>query len=965
VSLPLLATKLYSPPARPNLVPRPRLNEKLSAGLARRLTLVSAPAGFGKTTLVAAWAGAQGSLASLTGAGGKFSPAPQHLSDVLRRRSLAQFAWLTLDEEDNDPARFFAYLIAALQKIDSGLGQGAQSLLSAAQLPPAEALVATLINDLATMQTNAILVLDDYHLIHSQRVHAALGLLLERQPHNVHLVLLTREDPPLPLPRMRARGEMVEIREKDLRFSLGEAAAFLTQTMGLDLSQEAIAALANRTEGWIAGLQMAALALQGTLSLQDQAHAEEFIHAFQGDDRYVMDYLMEEVFRHQSQEIQDFLLQTAILERMCAPLCDEVLGDMRQRSGDKDSNPPTPPSPLPSQEILESLERSNLFIIPLDNKREWYRYHRLFADLLHYRLERQFPEWLPELHRRASRWYAQAGDPDQAMKHALAVPDHGLAADLAEANMLHMTGSSRIATYLNWVQQIPDEVIFARPYLCAGCGWAYVLTNQVDAAEKYVKAGQAALSRFEPIYDASLDRWITLEEVRGNLAAIRSYANRGRNDFSSAIEHANQALADLPPEAMSVRCAVALNLGMLHMDSGELGMARQAFNDAFDMAKESGQNIYVAVSALAFLGGLAFSQGKLNEAARFFYRAIQFGTGAGHPSGALPGLGAVHGWLVALHYQRDEMAAAQEHLDIVLQTVGQLGVPATVMRAYLYQALLAQNRGEFSTAEVWYQKVGEIMPVRQIRDLLQTEWIVFRGQFYLAQGDLDKAASLLQEHGVLASDLEGSAALDNDHLRTLAPRLAQYLLLARLLLAQGNFDQSASLLERVSAIAKVIQNVEVLLETLVFQAILITSQRGDPARALPYLEKALTLAAPEGYVRPFLNAGDPLVKLLRQAIVQDIQPAYAHKLLTHLAEYPLSVGPVKVASEIEELIDPLTEREQQVLRLLAADLSSTEVAEQLVISVSTARSYIKNIYRKLDVHSRDEALEKGRQFGLI
>jgi LuxR family maltose regulon positive regulatory protein len=540
-----------------------------------------------------------------------------------------------------------------------------------------------------------------------------------------------------------------------------------------------------------------------------------------------------------------------------------------------------------------------------------------------------------------------------------------LAADLAEANMLHMTGSSRIATYLNWVQQIPDEVIFARPYLCAGCGWAYVLTNQVDPAEKYVEAGQAALSRFEPVYDTSHDRWITPEEVRGNLAAIRSYADRGRNDFSSAIEHANQALADLPPEAMSVRCAVALNLGMLYMDSGELSLARQAFNDAFDMAKRSGQNIYVAVSALAFLGGLAFSQGKLNEAARFFDRAVQFGTGDGQPSGILPGVGAIHGWLVALHYQRDELAAAQQHLDIVLQTVGQLGVPETVMRAYLYQALLAQSRGEFSTAEDWYQKGGEIMPTHQLRDLLQTEWIVFRGQLYLAQGDLDKAASLLQEHGVLASDLEGSAALDTDHLRTLAPRLPQYLLLARLLLAQGSLDQSASLLERVSAIAEAIQNVEVLLETLVFQAILITSLPGDPARALPYLEKALTLAAPEGYVRPFLNAGELLVKLLRQAIVQDIQPAYAHKLLTHLAEYPLSVGPVKVASEIEELLDPLTGREQQVLRLLAADLSSTQMAEQLVISVSTARSYIKNIYRKLDAHSRDEAVEKARQFGLI
>ncbi len=870
--------------------------------------------------------------------------------------------------------RFFAYLVAALQRIEPTLGQGIESLLRAPQLPPIESLVITLLNELAETAVNAVLVLDDYHLISNKMVHEALIFLVEQQPQNFHLVLLTREDPPLPLPKLRARGETMEIREGDLRFSLEEATDFLTQTMGLTLSQEEIDTLSNRTEGWIAGLQMAALALQGMLSLQNRKDAKDFIAAFRGDDRYVMDYLMDEVFRLQSREIQDFLMQTSILDRMCASLCDVVLEDKGKGGGGKTTSP-YPLSPIPfrtSQEILEYLERANLFIIPLDNKREWYRYHHLFADLLHYRLEREKPEYLPELHRRASRWYVQSGDPEQAMKHALSIPDHALAADLSETYLLQMTGSSRITTYLEWVQQIPVEVISARAYLCAGCGWAYVLTNQLEQAEKYVQAGEAALPNFEPFYSAPDGRRITLEEVHGNLAAIRSYAGRLRNDFPSAIEHAQIALEALPPTALAVRSAVALNLGMLHMDSGELEMARQAFSEAFETAKKSKENIYVAVSALSLIGGIAFSRGKLNEAAGVFYRAIEFGTEGTRSSGTLPGVGAIHGWLVALHYQRNEIAAAQEHLDIVLRAVGQLGAPEAAVRAYLYQALLAQSRGEFRAAEGWHQKAEELMRAHQIRDLLQTEWIVFRGQLYLVQGDLAATVNLLEVEGVQAGDLDGQPALDSDRLRTLGPRLAQYMLLARVLLAQGAFDQASGLLERVCNLAEPIQNIEVLLEALVFQAVLTTYRHGDPAQALAYIERALTLAAPEGYVSLFLKAGEPLAKILRQAIVQDIQPAYAHKLLTDLADHQEMVGigqpiPIQtmVTPSLDEPVESLTEREKQVLRLLAADLSSTEVAEELVIAVSTVRSYIKSIYRKLDVHSREEAIEKCKRFNLF
>jgi LuxR family maltose regulon positive regulatory protein len=918
-STPLLTTKLSIPPPRPHerVVSRPRLHRRLEEGLSCPLTLISAPAGFGKTTLVSEW-----------------------LSETGRRS-----AWLSLEDDDNDPTRFLTYLVAALAALKPGIGDAALAVLQSPQPPPPKTILTALINDLSTISAPCALALDDYHAITAQPIHDALAFLLDHRPSQMHLILLTRADPPLPLSRLRARSQLTEIRAADLRFTSDEAADFLNQVMGLNLSAEDIAALEARTEGWIAGLQLAALSLQG----HDAQSLSNFIAAFTGSHHYIVDYLAEEVLNRQPDFVRDFLLQTSILDRLTGPLCDAVLGK-DEGGGMKDEN---------STLILAQLERANLFLVPLDEERRWYRYHHLFADVLRNRLRQARPEHLVALHQRASRWYAQAGDPDEALKHALAIPDHALAANLAEQFMLRMTGSSRLGTYLSWLQRIPDEVIRSRAYLCAGCGWAYVLTHQLDAAGKYVEAGEAALPDYKPIHSAPDGRWITRDEVCGNLAAIRSYADRQRGDFPGAIEHARQALETLPPAALAVRCAVALNLGMLHMDSGELELARKPLYEAFETAIRSEENVYVAVSALSLLGGIAAMQGKLKEAEGIFHRAIQCGTDASGRRAPLPSVGVAHGWLMLLHYQRNEIAAAQEHLDIVLQAARQLGVPDVTIRAYLYQALLAQCHGEFGPAEDWFGRAEQLMQAHPAQDLIETEWIAFRGQLYLMRGDLAAAAKLMEAHGVQATDLEGQPAPSGEQTRSLGPRLARYLLLARVLLAQGAIDQAANLLDRVCAIAEAYLDFAIFLAALALQAI-AAHRMGDQARALRYLERALTLAAPEGYVRTFVDEGIPMVELLRHAGSHGIAPKYVVKLLSEIAR----ASDVTPASA-QPLVEPLSERELEVLRLIAAGLSNEEIARELVLALGTVKAHTASIFRKLDVRSRVQAVVRARELNLL
>ncbi|MEE9616549.1 MAG: LuxR C-terminal-related transcriptional regulator, partial [Anaerolineae bacterium] len=931
---PLLTTKLYIPPPRPNWVPRPRLIQWLDDGLClgHRLTLISAPAGFGKTTLLSEWI----------------------------QQSERPTAWLSLDEGDNDPVRFLAYLIGALQRVDEAIGHSLQGILQSSQLPSAasasrsettwiEGLMTALINAVTAVAAKTTLVLDDYHLIHAASIHQAIRFLLEHQPPLMHVVISTREDPPLPLPRLRARGQVTEIRERELRFTVEEATAFFNRTMGLHLSPDAVTALETRTEGWIAGLQLAAL------SLQDRDDADAFITAFAGDDRHVMGYLVEEVLHRQPEEVQRFLLHTAILERLSGPLCDAVLsrgieepfGYAQDRHGSRVDLPASPFTS--SQEMLEYLEQSNLFIVPLDSKREWYRYHRLFADLLRYRLRREQPERLADLHRRASQWYEQADDPDEAIHHALVIPDFSLAAHLAEQYGLRLVRSSRLATYLSWVRPIPDDVIYTRPYLCAGCGWAFVLTGQVEAAERYVEAGEAALSDFERVYAAPEGRFITWEEVHGQLTAIRAYCARLRGDIPGVIEHSQQALAQLPADAFTVRCVVALNLGLLHFYSGKLDAAQAAFAEAFEMALKSEENMFVAVSALSLQGDILAFQGELRAAVERYHRVIALGTeGTGIPF-PIPAVGMGHLGLAMAHYQRYEMATAAHHLEKGAALARQAGNSEAVVGIYLAQVQFAVAAGDLALAEVLLDQAGELVRPYRTTSHFYTNWIAIRAGLHLAQGDVKAAA---QE--VAALDLQVTDLTPQDLTAgSCRPRLPEYLLLPRVLLAQGRLDETVDVLERLASAAEACQYAAVFIEATILQTLAWHLKR-DNIRAMEYLERAVALAAPEGYVRPFLDAGEPMRTLLRQAVARGVQTEYAQKLLALFVVQARRDGasPLSPDTATAPLYEPLTERERQVLRLLAVGLSSTEVADELVLAVSTVRSYIKTIYRKMDVHDR-------------
>lgn len=907
MALPLLTTKLNPPQPRADLVSRPRLIERLEAGVSRghRLILVSASAGFGKTTLLSEW----------VHAGGR------------------PVAWLSLDDGDNDPTRFLAHLVATLQQVDASIGGSAMAMLESPRLgPPATAdpadwvkgLMTELVNDLSNVGDSLVLVLDDYHLIQAPAVNEVLRFLLHHHPPHVHLVVSARQDPPLPLPRLRGRGQVTEVRERHLRFTEEEAAAFFDRTANVRLSTQAVTALEARTEGWAAGLQLSAL------SLQDREDVDAFIAAFAGDDRYVMDYLIEEVLSRQPRATQSFLMRTAVLNRLSASLCEAVVSDVELSAS--------------AQEILERLDTANLFLVPLDNKREWYRYHRLFADLLYHRLERRHPELVPDLHRRASWWYEGAGEVDEAMHHALVIPDFPRAAHLAEQYGVRMVGGSRLGTYLRWIGQIPEDAILARPYLCTLCGWAFVLTGQVEEATRYVAAAEEALPDFEGLHTAADDRFVTAEEVCGHLSAIRAYAARMVQDSAGVIEHSQRALRQLPADAFTIRCVISLNLGLLRLEEGEMEAALAAFAEAFEAALRSGENDYVAVSALGLEGNIAVAQGRLDEAAQRYRQAIELGTP--EPTAVpIPAVGMGHLGLALVHYERNQLSAARPHLEKGLALAERVGNREAVFSIWLLEARLAILAGDLARAEALLDQLDSVRrEERRASKHHDVGWGAVRAELCLARGDVEEAARRL---------LEAPGLVPEDGLyRGDAPG---HLLRPRVLLAQGEFVEVLGLLDRLVPAAEASGYAAAVLEARILQA-LAHHGRGDDGAALDCLQLALTLAAPQGYVRPFLQQSQSMARLLREAARRGVTSDYVYELLEAFDEPEAADQP---------LVEPLSERELEVLRLVAAGLSNREIAEELFITVSTVKSHTNHIYGKLGVRNRTAAAARAKELGLL
>jgi LuxR family maltose regulon positive regulatory protein len=907
----LLATKLRIPPARASLIARPRLLTRLQGGLRGPLTLLSAPAGCGKTTLLCAW---------------RALPEGHDLP----------LAWVSLDADDSDPVRFWSYVITALDRLHPGVSQQVLPLLQSPhspQPPPIQPVLTTLLNTLADWPADVALVLDDYHLITAPAIHDGLIFLLDHLPARLHLVLATRADPPLPLARLRARGQLTELRASDLRFTDEEAAAFLGEVMGLDLAPAEIAALAARTEGWAAGLQLAALSLQG------RADSAGFIAAFTGSHRHVLAYLGDEVFAQQPEAVQTFLLHTAILDRLSGPLCAAVTGR------------------ADAQAVLEGLDRANLFTVALDDQGHWYRYHHLFADMLRHRLQQTQPDRVPELHERASSWFEHQGFLQEAIGHALSAGAQDRAAGLIAQIAWVIYGQGAVETLRTWLDALPDRVLRAWPRLCAVQAWLLFGTHRMAQAEHYLQAAEAALHGVPP------DR-----SVEGEIAAVRAIVAASRDDPAQVLVQATAALERLDRDTFLLRGLVATGLASTYLYQGDLALAVQILGEAAAGGRAAG-NHYLALALTGQQTTVQRAQGALQLAVATCRQALDWSAERGHPS---PYLAVVHLGLADLLREWNDLDAARHHLTEATRLASRWGRVDLQMSGALIDARITAARGDLEGALALVQEAKRHVPAHQAAwglDILEA----FEAQLWVAQGHLSAAGRWLQR-------LMPEAAVPR-----LRPRISFYIFAyehcaiapVQVLLAQGRaagdpapLRRALALLERQSEETERAGLAWRHIKALALQA-LAHQDLGQGEKALGRLEQALRLAEPEGYVRLFVDEGAPMAALLahlptardrRQAAPERAVLAYARRLLAALAP---SRPTERAARPAASLLDPLSEREVEVLRLIVAGLSNRAIAARLYLAVSTVKWYVNTIFSKLDVASRAEAIARARALRLV
>ncbi|TFD79150.1 LuxR C-terminal-related transcriptional regulator [Cryobacterium fucosi] len=909
---PVLATKLFVPALRPQVVFRPRLIERLREGLrpGRKLTLISAPAGFGKTTLLGEW-----------------------IVDSQRRDATARVAWLSLDDGDSDPTRFLTYLVAALQSAVPGAGSVTvgSAAAPAGQPSSVEQTLTALLNEVAQAPHQTVLVLDDFHLIGGAPVQAAVTFLLGHLPMNLHLAIAGRSDPPLPLARLRARAELTELRAADLRFTPEESAAFLNQVMGLRLSADDIAALDTRTEGWIAGLQLAAL------SMRDRSDIAGFIRAFTGSHRFVIDYLVEEVLQRQPDDVRGFLFQTAVLDRLSGPLCDAVTG---QASG---------------TEMLAALERDNLFITPLDDDRRWYRYHHLFADVLRARFPAEWRDRLPDLHRRASEWHERNGPPEDAVRHALAASDFDRAADLIEGAVPALRKGRQDATLLEWLTQLPAEVVARRPVLSVYLAWSMLISGDLDAVElrlRNAEEGLRAAADASSVPDASVTDPVAVgEELRMlpvMIAVYRASLAQALGDMVGTAEHAQRALDLTEPGDHFGRAAAAGFLGLASWANGDLEAGLRAFAEVRDSLRLAG-NAADVLGTTVVLADMLIPLGRLRDARRAYEDALQLASAQGDP--APQPMGDLHVGLSELHRERNELDAATEHL-LAARTLGErASLPENRYRWFVAMARVREAEGEpdaaldlLTEAELLYAR-GFFPEVRPIAAMRARVWI--------SQGRLAEAREWANGQGL-------SAAEDVTYLHEFAQ-----ITLARLLIAEHRADpkrgairEALGLLDRLLQSAEAGRRTGSVNEVLVLQALAHQAYGQLPLALLP-LERVLGQAEPEGYLRLFADEGAPLAGLLREAAQRGILPNQVSRL--RRAFRPGNGG----TATPQPAAEALSERELHVLRLLATELSGPEIARELYLSLNTVRTHTRHIFGKLSVNSRPAAVRRADELGLL
>lgn len=864
----ILVTKLYTPPLRPKSVQRQRLIDKLNAGSGRKLTVISAPAGFGKTTLVSAW-----------------------LAECEQ-----PVAWLSLDERDNDPTRFLAYLVATLQSVDKNLGQAVARALQTPQPPPISALMPLLLNDLAFHPQPFVLVLDDYHTLDSQPIDEALTLLVEHLPPQLRLVITTREDPSLPLARLRAQGQLSELRAADLRFTPEEASEFLNHSMGLNLSVENITALEKRTEGWIAGLQLAALSMQG------QADVERFIQTFSGTHHFVLDYLLEEVLHRQPEQIQSFLLHTSILNRLCGPLCEAVF------SG----------SGFSAQTTLETLERANLFIIPLDSERRWYRYHHLFGELLRQRLTQTMSEaGIAELNIRASIWYEQNGLLVEAFQHAAAAGDIERAEKLIDHPGMMLHFRSVASVILEWLASLPASTFQARPWLLVRWCTQGLVAGQTSGAEERLQTAEQALQNFRDLPN--------LRDLLGQIACARATLALTRYDPETMIVQAQRALEYLPAENLTFIFTAHWALSRAYLFQGQRAAALQACQKSLSICEKSG-GIFSTTLALATLGEIQFVDNQLPQAAETCQRLLpMFGE---HP---LPTAGDVCMLLAQIYYEWNDLAKAQVYgqKSLELTHLYDKVIDRFILsEVFLARLEFAQGDAENAIARLTRIAQSARQPhfIHRLPDVGEAQVMIL-----LKQGEAARAEKLAWQFDLPFSQV-------------------------RVHLAQGNPSAALARLEPLRQQAESRNWPDERLKIMVLQSLALQAG-GANQQASQVLSEALALAEPGGFIRLFVDEGGNMRSLLTRirATLKPGQPLsrYLDRLLS-------AFGPGLPSST-----DLLTPRELEILRLISAGHSNHEIGQRLFLALDTVKGHNRRIFDKLQVQRRTEAIARARELGLV
>jgi LuxR family transcriptional regulator, maltose regulon positive regulatory protein len=901
----LLQTKITLPPALPGQVSRTRLLRRLDECLERKLALISAPAGYGKTSLVKEWAAGQ----------------------VQERR----VGWLSLEEADSDPVRFFRYLAVSMGRAAPGRGEGLLRLdfaphLSRLKKPVGEAQLNVLVNELAQLGEELVLILEDYHLIDSEAVHSMTGYLLDHLPANVHWVITTRSDPPLPLSRLRGRGELVELRAKDLRFTAAEARQFLNGPLQTGLEESKVEQLAARMEGWAAGLQMAGLVLA------NRPDAGSAIDEITGSTRYIMDYLVEEVLQQQPEEVQRFLLYTSILNRMCAGLCDEVLAGTLAANGDAGS-----------AKMLEAVERTNLFIDPMDERREWYRYHHLFGDLLRKRLRQDDAQLAAGLHQRASTWFARHGMAGEAIQHSLAGEDFRRAAELIEEAAEALLKQSEQTLLLSWLERLPEGRVQERPLLCIYHALALLLSStDAEAVEKRLIQAEEGVR--EGVYT-------------GEAAVVRGLVEMLKGDIPKSLQLSRLALQNLKEERLLFNSLAADNLGMCSVLMGDLTTASQAFEQVVRTAKRSG-NTMMEVAALSNLAGLQVVQGHLRKARASYEKIVELASdGKGR---RLPAAGKALFGLGELAREMNNLEEAsrcfEESISLLDRTV-EIGA----VIAYLSLARVRQAQGAWGEAERLIENARERAAASHSVQMDDRLVEAAQARHWLLQGELEPVRAWAEARG-----LESMGAVE---LRSRAKSAGfdllepEVMLAARLHLAEGSPDKAIELLEALAEIDEEKGRVRRRLEVLSLLAA-AWEVKGETEKGLSVLRGALEAGKREGFGMTFTGEGKSMKRLLTLAVQRGIEAEYAGRLLRVMVEgEAFKETTARAAKEV--LIEPLSERELEVLGLIGEGLANAEIAQRLVISLSTVKGHTTNIYSKLGVNSRSQAAARGRALGLL